>query len=510
MLTLAACTDLDLEPQSSLTSDNAFASPDAYQAFLARVYAGLSVSGQQGPSGDPDIKGIDEGFSNYLRQYWKAQELTTDEAVIGWSDAGLSDYHDHDWTAANQFITALYNRVFYQISISNEFLQETTDEKLDSRAVGEPLRTQIRRFRAEARFLRALSYWHALDLFGPVPFYTETHPHGEAPDQASRQDVFAFVERELLAIEADLYAPRQGPYGRADRAAAWTLLAKLYLNAEVYTGQPRYGDCRVVCEQILGAGVYALTPVYLHLFRADNHTSPEIIFPITFDGLHTQTFGGMTFLTHAAVGGRMDAADYGIDGGWWGLRTTRALVERFPGGSATADGRATFYTDGQTLEIDALSDFTQGYALPKFTNRTAAGAAGSHATFPDTDFPFFRLADVYLMYAEAVVRGGGGDRVRALAYVNQLRERAYGTTEGTLTEADLTLAFLLDERSRELYWEGQRRTDLIRFGQFTTHGRWPWKGGVKEGKPTEAFRELFPLPASELLANPKLIQNPHY
>ncbi len=231
----AACTnDLDREPFYDVTSASVYKDFANYKQILAKVYAGYAVSGQQGPAGKPDILGIDEGFSNYLRQYWQAQELTTDEAVIAWNDGTLPDLHDMDWTPGNEFLRALYNRIYYQVSLCNEFIRETTDEKLASNNITGASLEEAKKYRAETRFLRALSYWHALDMYGNVPFVTENDPVGAFfPNQISRQDLFTYLESELKAVEAELAAPRQNEYGRVDKAAAWMLLAKLYLNAEV-------------------------------------------------------------------------------------------------------------------------------------------------------------------------------------------------------------------------------------------------------------------------------------
>ncbi|MDX1830381.1 MAG: RagB/SusD family nutrient uptake outer membrane protein [Lutibacter sp.] len=605
LLTMTSClNDLNTTPKDKdiVLASDLFNDPAAYKQVLAKLYAGLAISGQQGPAGLPDISGIDEGFSQYLRQYWLAQEVTTDEAVIGWADGSLPDYHEQDWNSNNEFVRALYNRIMYQITSCNAFLRETTDDKLSARGVTGQLLTDVHEYRNEARFLRALSYYHAVDLFGSFPFVTEADEVGYFfPPQKSRTELFNFVENELLDIEGSMPAPKSNEYARADQAAVWTLLAKMYLNAEVYTGTARYSDCITYANKVINAG-YTLEPAYKNLFLADNNTAGGVIFPIAFDGLHTQSYGGTTFLIHAEVGGSMDPADFGINGGWGGNRTTKNLVNLFGAdvsatdiatantaigpasnwgvvGSATPNGwdgpdltlyetgttdvyqgyvnladgeikfrpdntwgsdfgdngsnisvtagiykvtintadqtytlekddRAMFYTDGQNLEIESVPTFTDGYAITKFKNVDKNGVAGSDTSgnFTDTDFPLFRLADVYLMYAEAVLRGGGGDEATALSYVNQLRARA-----NAVPVSSINLDLILNERGRELYWEGTRRTDLVRYGRFTDGNYvWPWKGGVAEGTSTPSFRNILPIPSTDLNANPNLTQNPGY
>ena len=510
LLAAGACTDLTTEPKSSVSGGTVFSDPSSYRAFLAKLYAGLSVTGQEGPAGSADISGIDEGFSQYLRQYWSLQELPTDEAIIGWGDPGLPEMNRQEWTASNPFVAALYYRIFFQVALVNEFMRETADDRMAQRGASAELRAQVEQYRAEARFLRALSYWHAADLFGNVPLVTEANRSGaEPPPQATRQEIFAFVETELRAIQPQLPAVGQAEYGRADQGAAQMLLAKLYLNAQVYTGAARYADARAAAEAVIGSGAYQLDDNYQHLFLADNHTSPEIIFPITFDGRRTRTWGGMTFLAHAAVGGNLNAASYGLDGGWWGLRLKPEGYNLYP--SNGADQRSSYFVMQKSVAITDVGDFFQGVAAPKFRNITSSGAAGSHPTFPDTDFPMFRLADAYLIYAEAVLRGGGGSRAQALAYVNQLRTRAYGNASGNITDAQLTLDFILAERGRELLWEAHRRTDLVRYGRFTGGAYvWSFKGGPPAGKATDPYLDLYPIPAAELSANPNLDQNPGY
>jgi hypothetical protein len=507
-LLVASCVnDLDVSPRDPnlVTSANVYNSPEAYRQGLAKLYATFALSGQQGPAGQPDIAGIDEGFGNYLRQYWNAQELTTDEAVIGWNDATIQDFHAQTWSPTDVFIAALYSRIMYTVALSNEYIRATNDQQEDN---------ELSRYNAEARFLRALAYFHALDMFRNPPFVTEENlPGSFFPTQTNANDLFAYIESELIAIQGEL-GPPKFEYGRADQGAASMLLAKLYLNAEVYVNQNRYTDAITVLNTVI-AGPYSLAPNYRHNFVADNNTSPEMIFPITFDALYTQTYGGMVYLVHAPIGGSMPPQElFGVGSGWGGLRTTPDFVENFPDASGQTDTRALFWTQGQSLDIDDITQFTEGYGITKFRNRRLDNgpAIHPHNDFVDTDFPMFRLADAYLMYAEAVVRGGsGGSIADATDYVNAVRERAYGNASGNITSADLTLDFLIDERARELYWEGHRRTDLVRFGLFTGGEYvWQWKGGVKEGAPTEEFRDVFPIPAADISANPTLQQNEGY
>lgn len=505
------CTDLTTPPKSTIGSTNVFNDATSYTAFIAKIYGGLQLSGQQGPAGLPDIQGIDEGFSQYIRLFWEMEELPTDESVIAWNDGAVQELNTQLWSSSNSFLVSMYYRVYFQAALVNEFLRQTTDEQLDSRGVSPSLKATIKQYRAEARFLRALSYWHGMDMFGAIPLVKEDFPLGTTPPpQATRQEMYDFLVSELLAIQPDLPAAGTGEYGRADQGAASMLLAKIYLNAEVYTGTEHYGDALSALAPVLSAAAYQLDPSYQHLFLADNNTSPEIIFAVPFDGTRTQSYGGTTFLTHAAVGNGIDPASIGIDGGWYGLRVRPEVSNLFPGLPGPDHRADYFFTSGQTEAIGNLTDFNQGYLAPKYQNVTSNGDPGSSMGFSDVDFPMFRLADAYLMYAEAVLRGGGGTRVQALLYVNALRDRAYHNTSGDITDAQLTLPFLLDERARELMWEGHRRTDLVRFAAFTDSKVWEWKGGTADGQVTESFRNLYPLPASEVIANPNLTQNAGY
>jgi starch-binding outer membrane protein, SusD/RagB family len=518
-LTLSACfKDLDQKPFIEVTSEKVLLDSENYVKFLAKLYAGLAVTGQQGPSGNADISSKDEGFNQYNRIYFYLQDVPTDVATLRWSDEGVSDMNLTTWTSTNPWIKNMYIRIFYQINLCNEFLRETTDERLRARNVYDKLSPVIKAYRAEARYLRALSYYHALDLYGNVPFVTEKDAIGSTlPKQTNRNDLFNYLETELKDMEGDMLAPRTvNGYGRADKGAAWALLTKLYQNAEVYTGQKKYTESATYAKKVIDAGAYELDKEYRTLFLADNDKSKEIIFSIQSDGQVTKSWGSTTFFVNASIGGdslkKVSASAYGVSGsGWGGLRTRKEFVNKFSQKDIDGKGdkRAMFFTYGQNLDINTFpGDFKDGYAVQKFKNLKADGTKGSDKVHPDTDYPVFRLADIYLTYAENILRGGTGDKSLALNYVNALRKRANAPE---ITDKDLTLDFILDERARELYWESCRRQDLIRFGKFTGGSYlWTWKGNVKDGVSTDAHFNLYPIPAADLLSNPNLKQNPGY
>ena len=512
IVSFVSCTKkLDLLPTNDVTAAQVYATPAGYKQAFAKVYGSFALTGNSGPSGNGDIQGIDEGTSDFLRLFWKAQELSTDEAVVSWGDPGIQDFHNMNWSSSNPMLTGLYYRSYYQITLCNDFINQASDANLASRGIVGADAEAIKLFKTEARFLRAYQYWVIMDLFGNAPFATEADALGSVlPEQASRTALFSYIESELKAIEVSMAAPKTNEYGRADKAAAWSLLARIYLNAQVYTGTAKWADAVTYSKKVIDAG-YTLIPNYTQLMLADNNLNTnEFILTINYDGLRTKNWGGTTFLVHAPIGGSMSASSFGVDGGWGGLRTTKNMPALFPDVTGTADKRAQFYTGGQNLEISDLTKFTDGYAITKYKNITRTGANGSHLTQSDIDFPIFRLAEQYLIFAEATLRAGA-DASLALTYVNILRTRAYGNATGNIAAGQLTTSFLLDERARELYWEGFRRTDLIRYDRFVESSYlWPWKGGVKSGTSVDAYRKLYPLPSSDISSNIKLKQNPGY
>src|ERR1041385_8375601 len=428
-LGVLGCTNLTVEPKSTVTEANIFTDVSSYRAFLAKIYAGLAVGGQQGGDGQTDIQGIDGGFSQYIRLYWEHEELPTDEAIIAWGDQGLPQMNSQSWAVTNSFVAAIYYRIYFQVGLANEFLRQTTDDKLAARGqTSAAFKSTIATYRAEARFLRALSYWHGLDLFGNIPLVPAADALGAPPPpQAPRQQLYDFVVSELTTIQSQLPTPGPDSYGRATGPAANILLANLYLNAGVYTGTANYAAALTAAQAVIG-GPYTIDPSYRHLFQADNNTSPEIIFAVPEDGLRTQTYGSTNFLIHASCGGSLNPSDYGVDGCWYGLRLKPQAYNNYSAG----DGRTSFFVaTGNGVAINSISNFADGIKAPKFSNRTSTGAIGSNPGFVDTDFPMFRLGDAYLIYAEAAVRSNT-NLTQALTYVNALRQRAYGNTSGNI------------------------------------------------------------------------------
>ncbi len=511
---------LDLFPVNDLTPEKTFSTAAGYKSVLAKIYGTLAITGNSGPAGNPDISGgLDEGSQvAFIRMLFNCQELPTDEAVVAWNDQTIKDFHNLKFTSADPFLKGIYARPIYNITLINEYIRESTDAKLAERGIGGTEAADIKNSVAEVRFLRAYNYWVMMDLFGKSTFITEDDLIGTAlPKEISRADLFLYIEKELKAIDGLLAPVKTIEYGRVDQGAAWALLARIYLNAGTYTGTARYTDAVTYAKKVIGAP-YTLYTGYPKVFMADNDKAKdEFMFAVNCDGLRTQAFGNTTFFVHAACGD--EGTEYGVGGGWYGYRSTSAFVSLFPDPTGGTDKRAMFTTSKYgtspaQLTITDISNFDQGPHVKKYVNLRSDGAPASDGTktFADVDFPAFRLSEMYLIYAEAVLRGGtGGDAATALGYINNIRTRAYGNASGNITAGQLNLQFILDERGRELYWEGHRRTDLIRYGLLTTGTYlWPWKGGVSSGTAVDSKYNLFPIPASNIVANPNLTQNTGY
>jgi hypothetical protein len=507
--------DLDRFPQNDTTPEVVYATFNGAKEALAKVYGAYTLSGQTGPDGSPDVAGLDEGSNaDFLRCWFNHQEMPTDEAHCLWGDKGVSELNGINFIASSDgapFTLGLYDKCILQVMYANDFLRNTADRSYSNQQ-------EVNYFRGEARFLRAFAYWVLMDEFGNPPFVTENDELGILPEQIKRADLFTYVESELLDLinNNGLKAAKSNEYGRADVAAACALLARVYLNAEVYTGTARWTDAITYSKKVIDAG-YSLHTSYEHLFLADNdQKNLEIILPIAYDGINTRLHGGTTFLINCGSSSDYQTTyedkiiHYGIltNANWNGYRARENFTNKFEPG----DKRFLFVGENKAIGSDPSKN-TNGLETYKYRNITSASTAGnpvygSDPQFADNDFPLFRLAEQYLIYAEAAIRGGG-NKESALDYVNKLRVRAGITTPLTLD--NLTLGFILDERARELYWECFRRTDLIRYNQFTTADYiWEWKGGVQAGRAVDSHFNLYPIPSADLQANPKLYQNDKY
>lgn len=513
---LTSCTDdLNIVPEDDdvFLTEAYFNSPSSYKAGLGGVYANLSLPGLSGPVSS-NISGLDPGTSQFGRCLWYLQTLTTDEVIWSYeNDPGTAELQRNTWTSSNPIILGMFSRTMAQVAFCNAYLRQTTPEKLSERNVTDPtLLADIALYREEVRALRAFAYYNLMDLYGKAPFNTENDVVGAAGPEYSRAQLFNFVESEMLAVAGTLKAPRTNEYGRVDKAFAWMVLAKIYLNAEVYIGQNKYNECVTMCENVIGGG-YALEDNYLHNFTADNHLSTEMIFTLQSDGVVTQSYGPTTVMCNGQVGSiENNGSSFGV-GGWGGaLRLRKQFVEKFADVSFTSDERKTIISGSRPIEIASIAVQSQGYILGKYSNISSTGVAGPNQTFVDTDFPLFRLADAYLMYAECARRGASNASLsQGVFYINALRERANNSSVNNIDETAMTLDFLLDERTRELHWEAHRRQDLIRFGKYVGGSyNWAWKGNGSNGIAIPNHFKLFPIPANSLAANPNLTQNTGY
>ena len=535
---LTSCiNDLDVEPiDPSLQSD---VTPEQ---LFNKCYSVFATSGNNGGDDNVDVDGLDGGFQHKFRQMWNSNELTTDEAICGWGDEGIPSYCHNTYDASHPMLRGYYYGLCIGITFCNQYIQVFGDYDAT--------------MTAEVRFLRAFQFYLLTDAFGNIPFATTIS--GENPEQYSRAQVCEFIESELKDIIGEgsdnsnlLNDPSpkkygQAGYGRIDKAAAWMLLSRLYLNSEVYTGTPRWQEAADYAKKVMDSpyklhtqgyagngidGVYREFSAYQMLFMGDNSKTDavyEAIFPVIQDGLRTTSWGGTNFLMCSTFDSDMHPYPYDeseVNGlynnnTWGGNRARPELVRLFfpdddaPDGHAyllaeiAEDDRALFETEGRHLNVEDESNFKYGYAVAKFNNFKCDGSKGSDITFADSHLFYMRAAEAYLTYAEALTRMSGGVApVDAVAAINAIRGRARA-----LQRNRYTLDQILDEWGREFYFEGRRRVDLIRFGKFggNTDYQWQWKGGAYAGRDFEAFRNIFAIPTDDLIANSKLKQNPGY
>lgn len=502
--TTSCLNDLDTEPKYDLTLEHVLQQdPNAVEGLLSRLYASFALSSVKGP-GESDISGADPGESPFIRGLVNLQDFTADDMKNRWGDNGLDQLTTtSNWTDNNKFFKYAYDRIYYTIPQATNLILVMKSDNVNYANKEQVI--------SELRFLRSLSYYYLIDLFGKGVLVNDDNFNTSTPlPESSRQELFNFVETELKDIEEKL--PATNSYGRANKSVARMLLAKLYLNAEVYTGQARYNDAATYISKVISEGGYQLESNYRKNFSADNNTSKEVIFPLIADAAKSQSFGNTTYIVNGSLStDTMVPADFGATDGWAGHRATKAWYGLFAtnaqGLASSNDVRAKlFWTTGHNWEMNDYKTWSDGFPSDKFWNKNSDGS-GDATSFSSTDFPLFRLSDAYLIYAECALRGASAaNMAQALTYFNQVRTRA-GASQVSILSLDL----ILDERGRELGLEGVRRQDLIRFGKFTGGSYlWPWKGGVKDGTSISDNYKVFPIPTTALQANPNLTPNPGY
>ena len=523
---LTACVgDLNTIPlnKTDVTSETAYgADEEGYVQGLTKIYFQLVSNNTQ------DLQVADGGASEFIRAFWSTQEVTADAAKCAWGDAWVNDLNNCTWKGdvLNDAVYAVYVRTLQGITYVNEYLRQTSDANLSSRGCSADVKAKVQQYRAEARFLRAFFYWAAMDTFGQVPFSTEDTQFGGGynPPQKPATEIFDFVVSELedLASDASAMPAAQANYPRADKGSVLGLLARVYLNAEVYTGTAKWAEAKAACEKIYSLG-YALAPTHAELFRGDNGENPdakkEILFAASYNAEHTQSYGGTTYLTLSTLSGDDGAVNItGINGGWAGNRVPDHYVQTYfaPTAADFATGEYTvadkrgqyFYIKGRTQSMqDNLNTFLNGWSCIKFNNvphdMDAVDYAATAATknFSDIDWPLIRLGEIHLIYAEACMHAGGN----ASAQIKALADRAGVAAPSTIDED-----FLMAERARELMWEGHRRTDLIRYNKWLSGYNWTYKGGNFGGQDLPSHFNVFPVPSTELATNLDLQQNPGY
>lgn len=550
---LSSCMD-DLDKGN--IDPNVDATPNI-TGLYSKCYAGLIMEGNDGTA---DFTIDDNGKSTLLRNLFNFNEVPTDEAVCWWSDGGIVDVAYNKFNPGNATLKNLYYRLMSNISYENHFLS------LDA---AKAEKTKY----AEVRVLRAYSYFLMLDFFGDPTFidkisaetprqahsYNSKFESGKSYTRAEllqmgREFLFGWVEKELLAAEPDLLEAKpetdsDADYGRIDKGTCWLLLSRLYLNAGTYLnndGQnnPYWNKALEYAEKIIDPSTgYALFDdskmskeakdngykPYDLLFMGDNGSngaSCEALLPLMQDGDKTQGWGGSMFYVSALWDATMQtvtAKDAATTANTWsGMRVRPQFVEKFftdPSvvvnksakeiRNMNVDDRAILWGKGnsdgaRTLEIGDNDKFVKGIATPKWNNNYSNGGTPHDSYNVDIDFFLFRVAEAYLNAAEAEMHLNGEGSAKAKKYIDALRNRAHAAVR-----ASYTLNDVLDERSRELYCEGLRRTDLIRFNQFggtqATY-KWELKGGSTNGTTFAKTNNLYPIPSSEIRSNKNLTQ----
>ena len=484
--------DLNVKPddENKLTD---LTTKEQWMGYFGSIYGNLIYEGNLTPSG------VDGGAGIFSRCHWNLQELCTDEVSLmsSWNDPGYPDLKFNTWTADNTWAFMCFQR---EASTARQCIQFIT--KLNEEGKGFFSEEEVNAMVAETRTIHALCYYYMIDLFGRGPWLDESVPITVTPPTYDRKQLFDATVAELIDVinSGNLKPAKEQVYGRVSREAARMLLAKLYLNAEVYTGTAMYDKCAEQCKEILKT-IPDLAETYKYLFCMTNdkyaRNGGEIIWALPEDENYAQSYGGTTYLSAAAFFASIDEEELKILGNpnskWNGLKVKPELLDAFE----VDDLRYLFYAGNFNREVRDLGNTSaegDGYMCVKYpvTNEDDYYNKNnkSHSiVFNNADVPLFRLADTYLMLSECQLRGVQ-DADPGFKLFNAVRKRA-----GLEPNPYPSLDDVLKERTCELYWEGHRRSDLIRFGLFTGSAYlWSWKGGIYEGTGIDSFRNVFAIP----------------
>lgn len=538
-LCATSCTgdlDVPVKNPNQLTPDKFSEDPEGYlERCAAQIYQVMATAGYDG-AGTSVLGFGDAGAGTFTRTIFNLNELTTDNySWLQFNDAGYYELVTMAFAPDNEVMYAAYSRIYEVIAVCNQFIQ-TAEEGAFAGASEDRIAEYIR----QAKIVRGLAYYYAIDCFGDAGFVDETSPAGTAPAQMSRAELFSTVVANLEAVSEEYGSSYTEPaYGYVGKEACDALLAKFYLNADTWTGTPMYDKCWSICQKIIAnhSGGYngsGLAQSYIALFGANNEQyaagggrEKEIIWTIPQDGQSLQSYGGSTFYIASVCGsydGISSLTDCNLNAQWTCMVARQQLSESFGFNNAgvTDDVRASLWKtskDGFVIDNNTImgnAGYGQGYAPLKYTNYAytadgqidqASSPNGQERAFADSDWTVIRLAEIYLSAAEAYVLGGAGNAADALRYVNYVRGRA-GVSDWGATQ--LTASNILAERNRELYGENDRRTSLVRHGKYAGGAYlWNWKGGAQSGAATAERNNLFPIP-SRVVSFSGFHQNPGY
>ncbi len=542
--TLTSCVnDLDVEPKdpNADTPDKLFAADPrgTMDALAAEIYQGLATAGNSG-AGSSILGFGDAGAGTFTRTIFNLEELTTDHfSWLQFNDAGYYELVTMNLAPDNEVMYAAYSRIYAEIALCNKLIR--TIDQYGSYLTSDADKAAAAEYIRQAKIVRSLAYFYAIDCFGSAGYIDETAESGTAPDQLSRAELYNRVVSTLEEVSAEYGDSYATPvYGYVGKEAADALLTRFYLNAGIYTGTPAYDKCWTLCQKIInhhkGSGYEGsgLAQSYIALFGANNKEyaaqgsrENEILWTVPQDGTQLQSYGGSTFYI-ATVCGSYDGinaiADCNMNAQWTCMVARQQLAEKFNFDDAgyTTDLRADIWKtskDGFEMENSSImgnAGYGKGYAPLKYTNfyydefggvMSDESSALSNNSFSSADWTIIRLAEIYLNAAEANIVGNVGSQSDALQYVNYVRGRAGVSAWGV---ASMTANNILDERSRELYGENIRRTDLVRHNKYAGGAyNWNWKGGVHDGVATDIHYNLFPIP-SKVISFQKYNQNNGY